>query len=229
MAKKKTKKKQPTAKEKRLSTIVILLYAFSLVLDGLFTALVLWPLEGGEKFFGAYGGYVFGSAVVGLITVFFACLTTKKSQPVRDRVIPCIITRGVVLLASDIVLMILNPTWSLNDGERAVGAGVVCIVLLGGISFGLQLLLCSWISDNLFYPPTPYVPTAAKHTGSEVSSSSSSHIIVTDAVKNTEFYKEAYDKEYRKLMGYPPKDNTSSDYSDLDDHDYSHIFRDKNF
>ena len=224
----KKKKKKFKAKEKRLFATVILLYAFSLVLDGLLTAFVLWPMES-DMFWGAYGGYmILGSGLVGLLAVFFACLTSKNSESVRGCVLPCIITRGVVLLVSDIVLMLFNPTWCVSSGERDVVAGVITIVLLGGIFFGLQALICGWISENLWYPTT-YVPTVTKHTGSGVSSVSSGHVIVTDAVKNTEFYKETYDKEYRKLMGYPPKDDTKSDYSDLDDHDYSHIFRDKNF
>ena len=41
------------------------------------------------------------------------------------------------------------------------------------------------------------------------------HIIISDSVKETEFYKEAYDKHFRIYMGFPPKDekNTLPDYA----------------
>lgn len=41
------------------------------------------------------------------------------------------------------------------------------------------------------------------------------HIIISDSVKETEFYKEAYDKYFRFYMGYPPKDEnkTLPDYA----------------
>ena len=42
--------------------------------------------------------------------------------------------------------------------------------------------------------------------------------------KNTQFYKDAYDKYYRQYGGYPPKEEKKSDYSDLDSHNFGHIF-----
>lgn len=233
MSKKKTRKnamKEFNSKEKLLAVIVFILYAFSLVMDGLLTAFVLWPMEK-DMFFGAYGGYmILGSGLVGLITVYFACLTTKKSEKVRGLVTPCIVTRGALLLVLDIVLMIINPTWSIANGERAVGAGVFSITLLGGIFFGIQILLCGWIASELYYPSTPYNPlTPYTPSDKPTESYSNGDIIVTSSVENTEYYKNKRDEEYRKLMGYPPKDDSKTDYSDLDSHDYSHIFKDKNY
>ena len=230
MPKKNSKKQKCKAKDKRLAVTVILLYALSLVIDGLLTAFVLWPMNG-TAFFGAYGGYmILGSGVVGLITVYFACLATRRSQWARGRLIPCIVTRSALLLVADIVLMILNPTWCVSESERELGAGIFSVVLLGGIFFGAQALLCGWIAENL-YDPTPYVPSVhtTKGSGTSTVSGSDSHIVVTDSVKNTDFYQSKKDEYFRTYMGMPPKEEKKSDYSDLDGHDYSHIFEDKNF
>ena len=194
--------------------------------------------------FETYFGYVacmitFASIPIGALASVLVCVITQKNGRARDHSYVILVIRLLALLAIGATLCCLkgNETpEAFPEGELAgtvVGFVIGCGLVLAG-----QMYLCAKILDNMLLPTyeSPAAPqktsTSSSYESSADSSSSgssySSSTYPSDAVKETDFYKEKYSEYYDMYMGRPHEEK-KIDTEFLEDHDYSHIFEDTNF
>ncbi len=225
MAKKKKKKneyKQTLRTYKNLYQITVL----SLIADGIILFYLLKDVAN-ENMDKTYFPYIWGiSLLIGIVCSVFLCIFTRKDYEARDNSGYFMFGRVVVVFFMNIIGVLVNRSWSTTPEGRELGATLFVCALFSLIGLFIQFCICRYlIIDHLLYPNEPKPP---KTTSSSSSSSSSRSYVPTPGkgVENTQFYKNACDKYYRQYMGYPPKEDKKPDYSDLDSHDFSHIFDD---
>ena len=226
MAKKKKQKneyKQTLRTYKNLYQITVL----SLFADGFILFYLLRNASGIDELGKTYFPYIWGgSLLICALYSVFLCIFTRKDYEARENSGYFLFGRVIIVFVMNVVAAFANKSWSMTDEGRELGATVFVCALFSLIGLGIQFLICRYlIIDHLLYPSEP---KPKKTTSSSSSSSSSRSYVPTPGkgVENTQFYKDAYDKYYRQYMGYPPKEDKKPDYSDLDSHDFSHIFDD---
>ncbi len=218
MAKKKNNDYQ---RQVKYGKIIFRIFAFSVLIDFAVLFLAFGKLSG-DTFWLCYGLYAWAiSPVTGILTTIIACAITKKDYDLRYILSYFIIGRVVLVLVGNLIGTLINEYWSMTEDGREVLATFIVVLLLGGIGFFVQWIICNTISDNFLAPKAK--PTTYKNN-------SSNYVpYPSDRVKETDFYKQKAQEYYDLYMGNPPSEKPKPDYSDLDDHDYSHIFKDKNF
>lgn len=174
-----------------------------------------------------YFPYIWGiSLAIGIVCSVFLCIFTRKDYEARENSGYFFFGRIIVVFVMNVIAVLVNKSWSMTAEGRELGATLFVCALFSLIGLAIQFCVCRYlVMGNLLCPPEPKKP---KTTRSSSSSSSRSSYTPTPrkGIENTQFYKDAYDKYYRQYMGYPPKEEKTPDYSDLDSHDYSHIFDD---
>ncbi|MBR7181240.1 MAG: hypothetical protein IKD28_00455 [Clostridia bacterium] len=166
--------------------------------------------------------YIFPiSFACGALFTLCACLLTKKDYDARQSVVFFLIARGILAMILTIAAIFSNTSWSQAEEGNELGSMFVILCIIAAISLTVQFFLYSHISTRFCAPPKPK-PTRAK---GELETAP----VPSDSVRETAFYQQKYQEYYDMYMGNPPRQPQTPDYSDLDDHDFSQAFGDKNF
>lgn len=222
MAKKKKQKneyKQTLRTYKNLYQMTVL----SLIADGIILFCVL-KNAANEDMDKTYFPYIWGiSLLIGIVCSVFLCVFTRKDYEARENSGYFLFGRVIIVFVMNVVAVFVNKSWSTTPEGRELGAALFVCALFSLIGLFIQFCICRYlIMGHLLCPDEP----KPKKTTSSSSSRSTYVPTPGKGVENTQFYKDAYDKYYRQYMGLPPRETQKPDYSDLDDHDYSHIFDD---
>ena len=199
----------------------------SLIADGIILFYVLKDAAN-ENMDKTYFPYIWGiSLLIGIVCSVFLCIFTRKDYEARENSGYFFFGRVVVVFLMNIIGVLVNRSWSMTPEGRELGATLFVCALFSLIGLFIQFCICRYlIMGHLLCPNEPKKPKTTSSSSSSSSSRSSYTPTPGKGVENTQFYKDAYDKYYRQYMGYPPKEDKKPDYSDIDDHDYSHIFDD---
>lgn len=197
-----------------------LIFGLVLIID----LLLLFYFVGGlteGKFLGFYALHAFiTSNIFGVLATLLACNITKNDYGGRQFLEFLVIGKLIINLLSNVIGVLANPNWHTSDGEKSVFQAFILVAVIALVAYAVQLYLCFKLLNKYKSP---------KKSKNTTSSNTNNEVIVTDRVKDTKFYKDNYDKYYNQYMGFPPKEKAKEDYSDIDSHDYSDIFKDKNF
>lgn len=219
------KKKQLTQYELEMkhTRSIFGLFALSVFLDALILFLGFWDMTEG-LFWGMYALYtIVLSPIITMGVTYLACLITRKDYETREKLVFFRIGRLVVLAIMNFNGLVINPNWSTSEGERSFFIAFVFMVVLGVIGAIVQLVIGGKIEENVMVPKKP------RGSYKKSSLNSIGNVEPSDRVKETEWYKNKAEEYYNTYMGYPPKEKDKSDDGVLDDHDYSDIFKDKNW
>ncbi|MBO5926398.1 MAG: hypothetical protein J6Q38_02410 [Clostridia bacterium] len=167
---------------------------FAVIVDLLLLFYFLGGLTDG-KFLGFYALHAFvTSNVLGVLATLLACNSTKSDYDGRQFVNFLVIGKIVINLLSNVIGVLCNPNWHTSDGERAVFQSFIIVAVIALLAYSIQLYLCQKLTSKYKCPKEP------KGTYGKAPD-----IIITDRVKETQFYKEKHDKYYREYMGLPPR------------------------
>lgn len=224
------KKKQKNEYKQTLRTYKNLyqMTALSVIADAFMLFYVLKDAAN-ENMDKTYFPYIWGiSLLIGIVCSVFLCIFTRKDYDARENSGYFLFGRVIIVFVMNVVAVFVNKSWSTTPEGRELGATIFVCALFSLIGLFIQFCVCRYlIMDHLLYPPEPNKPKTTSSSSSKSSSSSHSYVPTPGkGVENTQFYKDAYDKHYRQYMGYPPKEEKKSDYSDLDSHNFGHIFDD---
>ncbi len=171
-----------------------LILGLVLIIDLLLLFYFVGSLSEG-KFLGFYALHTFiTSNILGVLATLIACNITKKDYDGRQFLEFLVIGKLVINLLSNVIGVLANPNWHTSDGEKSVFQAFILVAVIALVAYGIQLYLCFKLLNKYKCPKQP------KGTYGKAPD-----IIITDRVKDTEFYKEKHDKYYREYMGLPPR------------------------